>query len=305
MENQDNFVDINKIQDEDLLKKVSNVSISKTTFSVNQEPNNKDGLKNTVSENTVLVSSSNLSCSICYEICQIPLESNCCGCIVCKYCYQIATKDISQNKFPCPSCRKIENKFSESRIIRRVIDSIRTECIIDNCGKIVERECILSHIKEKHDTNDPLVRDIMEKYVIKELAKEWPICDKFAIHRHLLYKQTNNEGFCNAKKFVKVLGNCKKIINKEDEFYLCKSCNLWFCLNCVEKECSNFFTAHHKHPLELTFLDKGWQCDGAKLPEHCRSGNHINFSTEMRLRYRCLTCDYDLCGNCMQFYDKY
>lgn len=261
-----------------------------------KELKKKDGI--------IEISSSQVSCCICFAICQIPMECTSCGCLACKFCYENTIMKES-NMTICPNCRKVEAKFNESKIIKRIIDSIITHCIVPGCERDFEREFYRNHLLKDHDNNNLIVKEWIQKFDLKEPPKEWNEVGKFPLHRHIMTKLTNQKGFCNSKKFIDAIGNCKQIINESDEFYYCESCNLWFCLNCVEKECTKFYIKGHEHALEFVFIDKGWNCDGLKLEDKCRSGNYVNFSSERRMRYRCSKCDADYCGNCMDFYNKY
>lgn len=54
---------------------------------------------------------------------------------------------------------------------------------------------------------------------------------------------------------------------------------------------------HFLESMGLT-MDNGWGCDGIKAPGGCRSGlTGFNQSQGMK-RFRCKTCDYDLCEEC-------
>lgn len=56
------------------------------------------------------------------------------------------------------------------------------------------------------------------------------------------------------------------------------------------------------HPLENVGLtrDNGWACDGRLLPGGCRSGLTDWHQSKGMPRFRCSTCDFDLCALCAQ-----
>lgn len=250
------------------------------------------------------VSLATLTCIICLEICKDPYQTTCCSSLTCKKCKDSLTKGM--DLVSCPNCRKSEILFVESKVAKRVIDLVITICPIDGCDKTMERQLIVKHLNKKHsdiDANklEKIIQKIEPK--IQEKILNYKISSK--IHRHFLTKKSGFDGFCNSKIFLRTVGNCKKVIDASDNFYSCEGCNLWFCLSCIDKPSEFSHSVTHKHPLELTFLNRGWSCNGSGESNGCRSPNHINFESEKKMRYRCSECDYDLCGNCMEYYNKF
>lgn len=281
----DEIIDINKINpDINLESNVSNVEFKKQ-----------------IGE-TLKISSDCLKCISCHKISTNPLMSPCCFNLICATCHD----DLSKTGYDfvtCPQCRKKDVKFNNSTISKRIIESIFTKCPIENCSYTIEREFVFNHLKE-HDQKDEKVINLMKEFDFREKQKSKSF-GIFPIHRHYMEVYNNNEGTCNGKLFLKSLGGCKEEIKKNEDFYLCKSCNLWFCKVCADKECIKFYSKDHEHPLEFTFIDNNWECYGKKLSDGCRSGNPLIGKNDKKMRYRCADCDYNLCANCMSFYNKY
>ena len=61
----------------------------------------------------------------------------------------------------------------------------------------------------------------------------------------------------------------------------------------------------HSHPLVYMGINNnGWGCDGRNLKEKCFSGTNDFEQTNGFERFRCEKCNFDLCGNCMDFHLK-
>ena len=56
----------------------------------------------------------------------------------------------------------------------------------------------------------------------------------------------------------------------------------------------------HSHPLKFVVKDNGWGCDGRNATGGCRSGTTSFHQTTGMERYRCESCDYDLCLKCLE-----
>lgn len=55
----------------------------------------------------------------------------------------------------------------------------------------------------------------------------------------------------------------------------------------------------HKHELVRNYADNGWRCDGADRKGGCRRGITGFGQTSGMSRWRCASCDYDLCDKCI------
>ena len=293
-------VDINKI--EVPVFEIAN----QDTFNINN--NDKITLSINTRDNVDVVTSV-FNCVICDDIAIDPHESECCCCIACHQCYLKIPKNDKQ-RIKCPYCSKEEAVFSESKVMRRIIDSIKVKCGVHECGKQLEREFLFKHLTTSHKEEE--LDEASKKFISKnqkpddQVISGEPVERIFNdIHRHFLDLKIGFEGSCDGKSFLRTLGECKKKIQKTDYFYYCDSCNLWFCLACITRRVDFYYTKFHNHALEFVFIDKAWSCNGTKNKEGCRSSSHINYENEKRKRYRCSTCDYDLCGNCLDYYYKY
>lgn len=269
--------------------------------------------------NIVKVNLDALSCLICFNICDVPYESTCCHCLICKYCIDTTYKsdnitemlNSNRNIDSCPNCRMKEIHFEKSYAIERVINTIRFTCPLNNCGEVLEKDRMKKHLEQhlsnnSNNENAKLIKDLILEFTPKEMRINLPDIAKFGIHRHMLKKQLcESECFCNGKKFLDILGDCKKIIEENEVYYKCGGCNLVFCVNCIKKQNDFNYCKHHNHPLRFMFIDKGWRCDGSSLPDNCRSGSSLNYTTDKKSRYRCSECDFDLCCECMHYYNKY
>ena len=132
-----------------------------------------------------------------------------------------------------------------------------------------------------------------------------------------------------------ILGLCNKIIKENHgkinlnlyssnlqnliDIMLCKNYkmrpNIDEVYNLVNKEINNsllspylphnkYYTKIHPHPLFFLGLSRnnGWACNGKFLEKKCFSGiTDFNQSTGIP-RFRCETCDFDLCRKCMDYY---
>eukprot|EP00928_Gymnodinium_smaydae_P031164 TRINITY_DN22964_c0_g1_i1.p1 TRINITY_DN22964_c0_g1~~TRINITY_DN22964_c0_g1_i1.p1 ORF type:complete len:638 (+),score=80.85 TRINITY_DN22964_c0_g1_i1:184-1914(+) len=81
----------------------------------------------------------------------------------------------------------------------------------------------------------------------------------------------------------------------------CKSCDYDLCEGCYLSKHGGrrCLEGHLLQPLGLT-RDNGWSCDGRKQPGGCKSGILGFHETKGQPRYRCSTCDYDLCERCYE-----
>ena len=59
----------------------------------------------------------------------------------------------------------------------------------------------------------------------------------------------------------------------------------------------------HKHSLTSLGLARGsgWSCNGSLESDGCKSGMKGFKMSEGKNRYRCFTCDFDLCQKCVEY----
>ena len=69
-----------------------------------------------------------------------------------------------------------------------------------------------------------------------------------------------------------------------------------------KSEGGGVMTSVHPHPLYPFNSKGGWACDGRRLDGGCRQGCTDYGQCEGWERFRCVPCDYDLCGVCTRHY---
>lgn len=238
-----------------------------------------------------------LHCIICLDICKNAVMSNCCSCLFCDPC-STGIKDSKAKQ--CPNCRLYDIQFEDCMPVRKIINTIKSTCPIEDCKKEMQREFLADHLKKEHEGDD--IEALLDKLIIKD-EKEPPTWGLFDIHHHQMNMFTSKQEYkCQSSRYIKTLGNCLRTIPPGANFYCCKDCREPFCVNCRNKKQVKFYVKTHPHGLELTFKDRGWTCDGHKNSAGCKSGNYTFSYTDQKLRYRCGQCDYDICGNCLQYY---
>lgn len=161
---------------------------------------------------------------------------------------------------------------------------------------------------------------LLDKYEI-ENAK------KFMIHRHKLIlnikkssdfichigsNTSHKDCFTNQKDKNNKIEKYSITINdnKKEEFmknfcYSCEECDFDFCLKCAPIENLSLKPTIHEHPLKLRLRDDGWRCDARNFESFCLSGFNDYYKTDGVPRYRCNTCNYDLCEKDIFKYFEY
>jgi len=71
--------------------------------------------------------------------------------------------------------------------------------------------------------------------------------------------------------------------------YRCSNCSFDICQNCHSKEANDFYFCKQGHPLYWKYKEGGYTCDICK--KRCISPN-------MKFRWKCGRCDYDVCSKC-------
>jgi hypothetical protein len=56
----------------------------------------------------------------------------------------------------------------------------------------------------------------------------------------------------------------------------------------------------HIHPMRAPHHTVGWNCNGNNYFGKCLSNNMIQQNSDGKGRWRCDTCDFDLCQKCIQ-----
>lgn len=238
-------------------------------------------------------------CIFCEDTCRNAEISECCDSLACSDC---ADKLMATNSKECPKCQMRDIKFFPSLVMRKIIRTIISDC--PDCGVEFQREFLADHIKKEH-SQDKKMAKLIKKLEIKDPEIKLEPKQNFKIHRHTLVLEevvTDEPVPCNSKRFLKGIGNCLRKTEKGQHYYSCKGCKVDFCLHCLNKEQVLFYVNGHPCPLELVFINRGFRCNGNDIGSCCRSGNPTSWEGDKKMRYRCAKCDFDLCGNCLEFY---
>lgn len=112
----------------------------------------------------------------------------------------------------------------------------------------------------------------------------------------------NGRWFCDGRKEV---GGCKSGITGPRQSvgvnrFRCDECDYDLCEKCYLARAGHATCGGGRHALVPlgTSADNGWFCDGRKFAGGCKSGIDASNSSAGINRYRCATCDYDLCEKC-------
>lgn len=241
-----------------------------------------------------------LNCIICFEVCKRAMISSCCQTLVCYLC---SKKILETKEKSCPNCRCEDIQFTDSLPVQNIIRNMIVKCPLDDCDKTMINADVLSHLQSLHQTDErstPLIDSLTQ--VEEKKQYESQVC--FPIHRHFLTLGSSSKEYkCHAYLFLKSLGDCLRIVKPGDRFFYCTSCNYLFCLNCLEKEQVKFMNKYHKCPLLLTYKEGTWTCSGTRMPEKCRSEKSTYFTADKVMRYRCGACEFNVCGNCYDYYN--
>ena len=158
----------------------------------------------------------------------------------------------------------------------------------ENCGHLFCNNCINEWSKTK--SNCPICKKNISKRLVKEKNK-------------MIYRQLANLKLkCQEE-------NCDwEGIWKDYYEHLKKVHNIEINNNYVIYELYKYYKCTiHIHPLKYmdTMMDNGWYCDGKYLPSKCLSDIDNTLKSKSCKRFRCVTCDFDLCEKCMdKYYDN-
>lgn len=131
------------------------------------------------------------------------------------------------------------------------------------------------------------------------------------VHEHpliFLDKTRDNGWCCDGRKLER---KCFKHTRGIPRFR-CEKCDFDLCENCfnnyknkINYQLNNSYKVScHEHPLVFLGQTNGrrWGCNGRMLEQKCFSGTTGFNQTKGFLRFRCESCDFDLCLNCMDYY---
>ena len=137
-------------------------------------------------------------------------------------------------------------------------------------------------------------------------------------HEHpliFLDKSEENGWACDGKNLINKCFSGITDFNQSKGIprFRCQKCDFDLCENCMnyyrKKKFYEMNKAYkvncHSHPLVYMGINNnGWGCDGRNLKEKCFSGTNDFEQTNGFERFRCEKCNFDLCGNCMDFHLK-
>ena len=131
-------------------------------------------------------------------------------------------------------------------------------------------------------------------------------------HQHTLRRDYRDNGWsCDGKnEALGCLRGCTGFSQSKGwKRYRCSACDYDLCGKCAliqyssQNSSQNIVkTSAHRHSLQLSQRDNGWACDGRKLRGGCRKGCTGFNQTRGWVRYRCKSCDFDLCEQCTKKY---
>lgn len=132
-------------------------------------------------------------------------------------------------------------------------------------------------------------------------------------HMHPLQINHEDNGWVCNGSFLE--GGCIQgctTINQSNGWlrFRCIPCDFDLCEGCVQKECApstfsripnvppeSFRVRCHRHPLTVS-SEENWVCDGRRIGG-CVRGCTDTSQTIGWTRYRCITCDFNLCDGCL------
>ena len=174
--------------------------------------------------------------------------------------------------------------------ICQIIPNPQTAIEDENCGHLFCYFCLNEWLKSKTDC--PICKTKISKRFIIEKNK---MVYRILCNLSLKCQEEN----CLWKGIWKDYYSHLKISHNIEINYKFKIYELY----------KYYKSSTHSHPLKFldTTLDNGWYCDGKYLPNKCLSGIEDCTQAKGHQRFRCVTCDYDLCVKCMNKYydDKY
>ena len=197
---------------------------------------------------------------------EIAREKICCGTLFCDKCF----KKESGNK-ECQICQSKEVKFrkikEENKLFYKYLRNLEIKCPF---------KC---EWKGSWMDFDNHLRGC--KFGIRYCKYNSVGCKFMGKNEIVIEHEKNNDKLHleMALKFIKI----NKIVKKQIKFELGEKCKT------------------SVHPHVMTYMKSlDWICDGRKLPKGCYSKTY-SFSVNVP-RFRCTSCDFDLCDKCIVNY---
>ena len=259
-------------------------------------------------ESLLVLSHESITCCICCEILEHPLECNNCHNLFCNNCIKeyLDTKDKYRRTFFCPLCRNKKNSFKENSKIDNILQEykISGKIVCNKCKNVTEKEKYKEHANKcwykcikchKLFINEDTFINHFSNHGKNELTK---ILNSLFNGKTRLIKKINEEkneidfGKIKREKYENNLNidnkNNQKMIlidmvdyNPKYNLFFCGKENNIKCKCCSNKKCSpngelciNCMKKNQKyHGLKKHYLinKKGKACKYSKNNFHCNS----------------------------------
>ena len=224
-------------------------------------------------ESFLILPFASLSCSICCEILDHPVECNNCHNLFCQTCIKdyLNTKDKYRRLYSCPLCRNKKNNFKENLEVNNLLNEyiISGKKICNKCNSVLDSDKYDAHINKcwikcikchKIFNNENNFLKHFDTHGKNEMDKLINLYFNGKFEKIVILNEEKNEndfGKIKREKFVNNLINSKDknqnntqknnnqliIINKNDfnpkyDLYFCGKNNNIKCSCCVNKKCS-------------------------------------------------------------------
>ena len=218
-------------------------------------------------ESLLVLPHESLTCSICYDILEHPIECNNCHNLFCQNCIKdyLETKDKYRRLYYCPLCRNKRKNFSENNDINNILNEFKItgKKICNKCNNVFDDDNYKSHINKCWykcikchkiflDKKDFLKHFISHGKNEKENLVNNYFNKKVDLAKKIIeQKNEENTGKIKREKFMNNLidknnnsksNNAIQIIDKNDynpkyDLYFCGKNNNINCSCCVNKNC--------------------------------------------------------------------
>ena len=223
-------------------------------------------------ETLLILPHESLTCSICYDILDHPVECKNCHNLFCQNCIKdyLTTKDKYRRLFFCPLCRNKKNNFQENSEVNNILNQykISGKKICNKCNNVFDENKIQMHYDKcwikcikchKIFINDEKFLKHFETHGINEMEKiintyfnkkeernkkiiEEKIEDDYGKIKREKYENNLLKSNNNSPKIIPQNDNSISIIDKNDynskyDLYFCGKNNNIKCSCCPNKKC--------------------------------------------------------------------
>ena len=212
------------------------------------------------------------------------------------------------NKWICDATSLHQGCLSGSNNINLSKNLKRFRCM--QCNYDLCEKCMIKYyddkaiIKNDNSNNRNLY---LFKKPYYSLAHDHPLI--------FLDKSSENGWACDGRNLIKKCFSGITNFNQTKGIprFRCEICDFDLCENCMNyyrkkkfyEINKGYIVNCHSHPLIYKGItNTGWACDGKNLKEKCFSGINDFRQTNGMENFRCDKCDFDLCGNCMDYHLK-